>query len=295
MNITRESLLVADGAWGTELFKMGLDAGGCPEEWNLTHADIISKVAKQYLAAGSDLIITTTFGANANILERYGLLDSLANINRIGAELSCRAAADATEADSSKPRYVFGSIGPFGRLISMGEADEDEVEESVKQQAEALLAGGVDGIVIETLTDLPELASAVKVVKALTDKPVVASMSFDSGPAKQCTMMGVSPAEMVAEAEAAGADIIGTNCGLGVDNSIRICQLLRGATDKPLWIKANAGFPELVGTKVVYSMDAEGYAEFIPELIRAGANIIGGCCGTHADHIREIRKIVDCR
>ncbi len=288
MNITRESLLVADGAWGTELFKMGLDAGGCPEEWNLTHPDIISKVADQYLAAGSDLIITNTFGANTAILERYGLLDDLAKINRVGAEISCKAAA-AAEGE----RNVFGSIGPFGRLISMGEADEDEVEDSVKAQAEALLAGGVDGIVIETLTDLAELTCAVKTVKSLTDKPVVASMSFDSGPAKQCTMMGVTATELVAEADAAGADIIGTNCGLGVDNSIRICQTLRSATDKPLWIKANAGFPELVGTKVVYSMDAEGYSEFVPELIKAGANIIGGCCGTHADHIKAIRAIVD--
>jgi len=267
---------------------MGLDAGGCPEEWNLTHPDIISKVADQYLAAGSDLIITNTFGANTAILERYGLLDDLAKINRVGAEISCKAAA-AAEGE----RNVFGSIGPFGRLISMGEADEDEVEDSVKAQAEALLAGGVDGIVIETLTDLAELTCAVKTVKSLTDKPVVASMSFDSGPAKQCTMMGVTATELVAEADAAGADIIGTNCGLGVDNSIRICQTLRSATDKPLWIKANAGFPELVGTKVVYSMDAEGYSEFVPELIKAGANIIGGCCGTHADHIKAIRAIVD--
>ncbi len=292
MNITRESLLVADGAWGSELFKMGLDAGGCPEEWNLTHPDIISKVAKQYLDAGSDLIITNTFGANTAILERYGLLERAADINRIGAEISCKAAA---EAEGDRERAVFGSIGPFGRLISMGEAEEDEVEGSVKLQAEALLAGGVDGIVIETLTDLAELTCAVQAVKSLTDKPVVASMSFDSGPSKQCTMMGVTSAELVAEADAAGADIIGTNCGLGVDNSIRICQTLRSATDKPLWIKANAGFPELVGTNVVYSMDAEGYAEFIPELIRAGANIIGGCCGTHADHLREIRRIVDHR
>jgi 5-methyltetrahydrofolate--homocysteine methyltransferase len=292
MNITRESLLVADGAWGTELFKMGLDAGGCPEEWNLTHPDIISKVANQYLAAGSDLIITNTFGANTAILERYGLLDELSNINRIGAEISSKAAAEAA---GDRERMVFGSIGPFGRLISMGEADEDEVEASVKQQAEALLAGGVDGIVIETLTDLAELTCSLQTVKSLTDKPVVASMSFDSGPAKQCTMMGVTASELAAEADAAGADIIGTNCGLGVDNSIRICQTLRDATDKPLWIKANAGFPELVGTKVVYSMDAEGYSEFIPELIRAGANIIGGCCGTHADHISAIRKLVDRR
>ncbi|MBT3191719.1 MAG: methionine synthase [Verrucomicrobia bacterium] len=288
MNITKESRLVADGAWGTELFKMGLDAGGCPEEWNLTHPDVIRKVANQYLNAGSDLIITNTFGANAAILERYGLLDDLARINRIGAEISCKAAAEA-----EGERTVFGSIGPFGRLISMGEVDEDEVEDSVKAQAEALLEGGVDGIVIETLTDLAELTCTVQAVKTLTDKPVVASMSFDSGPAKQCTMMGVTPAELVTEAEAAGADIIGTNCGLGVDNSIRICQALRSATDKPLWIKANAGFPELVGTKVVYSMAAEGYAEFVPELIRAGANIIGGCCGTHADHIKAIRAIVD--
>jgi len=290
MNITRESLLVADGAWGTELFKMGLDAGGCPEEWNLTRPDVISKVARQYAEAGSDLIITNTFGANANILDRYGLLDELANINRIGAELSCKAAA---EAGDDRERCVFGSIGPFGRLISMGEAEEDEVEESIKAQAEALLAGGVDGIVIETLTDLAELTCAVQTVKSLTDKLVVASMSFDSGPGGMCTMMGVSPDELVAEAESAGADIIGTNCGHGVDCAIEVCKIIRGATDKPVWIKANAGAPELVGTRVVYSMDATGYATYVPALIRAGANIIGGCCGTCSEHIKAIREVVD--
>jgi 5-methyltetrahydrofolate--homocysteine methyltransferase len=150
MNITNKSLLVADGAWGTELFKMGLDAGGCPEEWNLTRPDKIMAVARNYVEAGSDLIITNTFGANANILDRYGLLDRLADINRLGAEISCQA---AVENDGGRACHVFGSIGPFGRLISMGEADEEEVEQSVRQQAASLLTGGVDGIVIETLTD----------------------------------------------------------------------------------------------------------------------------------------------
>ncbi|NQU39346.1 MAG: homocysteine S-methyltransferase family protein [Lentisphaerae bacterium] len=280
--ISNTSCMVSDGAWGTELLNMGVNAGGCPEEWNLTHPDKISSVASAYVEAGSQVILTNTFGANTNILERYGLLEQLAQINRRGAEISRQAAGDSV--------LVFGSIGPFGRLLSMEEADDDEVSGSITAQAAALLAGGVDGIALETMTDLAELVLAIKAVKALSDLPVVASMSYDSGPAKQCTMMGVTPEEAAAGCVAAGADIIGSNCGLGVDNSIRICEELRRHTTLPLWIKANAGFPELLGDRVVYSMDANGFADFAPLLVKAGANIIGGCCGTDSDHIRAIRR-----
>jgi len=280
--ISNQTQIVADGAWGTELLKLGVDAGGCPEEWNLTHPDKIGVVAKAYVDAGSQVILTNTFGSNTNILGRYGLLDRLEEINRRGAEISREAAGDDC--------LVFGSIGPFGRLISMDEADDDEVADSVALQAKALLAGGVDGIALETMTDLAELLLAINAIKAISDVPVVAAMSYDSGPSKQCTMMGVTPGEAATECTQAGADIIGTNCGLGVDNSVRICQELRKHTDRPLWIKANAGFPELVGNQVVYSMDATGFAEFVPALVHAGANVIGGCCGTHSEHIRAIRN-----
>lgn len=280
--ITNSSHIIADGAWGTELLNMGVNAGGCPEEWNLTHADKIGSVAAAYVDAGSQIILTNTFGANTNILERYGLLDQLEPINRRGAEISRQAAGEDV--------LVFGSIGPFGRLLSMEEADDDEVLQSITAQATALIAGGADGIALETITDLAELLLGIKAVKALSDLPVVASMSYDSGPAKQCTMMGVTPEEAATGCAAAGADIIGSNCGLGVDNSVRICEELRRHTDRPLWIKANAGFPELLGDRVVYSMDADGFADFAPSLVRAGANIIGGCCGTDSGHIRAIKR-----
>ncbi len=279
--ILNNSHIVADGAWGTEFLKLGLNAGGCPEEWNLTHEAQVAGVASAYVDAGSQVILTNTFGANTNILSRYKLLDKMEDINRRGAEISRSAAGEDV--------WVFGSIGPFGRIISMDEATDEEVEECVTAQASALLAGGADAIALETMTDLAELVVSIKAVKKIkSDVIVVASMSYDSGPDNRCTMMGVTPEEAVAESVGAGADIIGANCGLGIDNSIEVCRILRGNTDRPLWIKANAGFPELVGDKVVYSMDAERFAGYVPDLINAGANIIGGCCGTDSSHIKAI-------
>jgi 5-methyltetrahydrofolate--homocysteine methyltransferase len=279
--ILNKSHIVADGAWGTEFLKLGLGAGGCPEEWNLTHSDQVKGVAKAYVDAGSQIILTNTFGANTNILERYNLLDKMEEINKRGAEISRSAANEDT--------LVFGSIGPYGRIISMDETTDEEVEKSVTVQFNSLFAGGVDGIALETMTDLAELVVSIKAIKSInSDVPVVASMSYDSGPDQQCTMMGVTPQEAVAECINAGADIIGANCGLGIDNSIAVCKELRRNTDLPIWVKANAGFPELVGDQVVYSMDAEGFSGFVPALIKAGANIIGGCCGTDSSHIKAI-------
>lgn len=281
--ILNTSHIIADGAWGTEFLKLGLSAGGCPEEWNLTHADQVKGVARAYVDAGSQIILTNTFGANRNILDRYNLLDKMEEINRQGANISCSVANNNT--------LVFGSIGPYGKIISMDEVTDEEVEESVAAQANALIAGEVNGIALETMTDLAELVVSIKAIKAInSDISVVASMSYDSGPDQQCTMMGVTPQEAVTECVNAGADIIGANCGLGIDNSIAICKILRKNTNLPIWIKANAGFPELVGDKVVYLMNAEDFAGFVPALIAAGANIIGGCCGTDSSHIKAIAK-----
>jgi len=278
--ISNSSHIVADGAWGTELLRMGVDAGGCPEEWNLTHADKIEHVARAYIDAGSQIILTNTFRANVNVLDEHGLLAQMDPINQRGAEISRRAAG----ADN----LVFGSIGPYGKLISLDQVSDEEVAGSVARQCRALLQGGVDGIALETMADLAELALSIRTIRAITDLPVVAAMSYDSGPSGQCTMLGVSPEEAARECAEAGADIIGSNCGLGIDNSVRICRALRQHTDLPLWIKANAGFPELVNDMVVYSMDAIGFAEFTHELVHAGANVIGGCCGTNSEHITAV-------
>lgn len=273
---------MSDGAWGTELLKLGVSAGDCPEKWNLTHAEEIQKVAGSYIAAGSRIVLTNTFGANTNILKRYGLLEEIDRINRLGAEFSRKAAKE--------DNLVFGSVGPYGKLISMDEVEEDEVADSVMRQTQALLDGGVDGIALETMVDLAELILSIETVRGITDLPVVASMSYDSGPSGQCTMMGVSPEEAARECSEAGATIIGSNCGLGIDNSLQVCKTLKQHTELPIWIKANAGFPELVGDDVVYSMDAEGFAKFVPRLFRAGANIIGGCCGTNSEHIKAMSR-----
>ena len=265
---------------------MGLEAGSCPEKWNLTHGEEIKSVAKAYVEAGSQIILTNTFGANTNILRRYNLLDKMDEINKLGAEISCSAANDKA--------LVFGSIGPFGKIISMDEASDDEIIESVTRQTKALLAGGVNGIALETMIDLAELVVSIKAIKEIKpDLTVVAAMSYDSGPSNQCTMMGVSPEEAAAECIEAGADIIGANCGLGIDNSVLVCKTLRQNTKLPIWIKANAGFPELVGDKVMYSMDAEGFSRFVPTLIKAGANIIGGCWGTNSEHIKAIATCIN--
>jgi len=275
---------VADGAWGTELDKLGCPPGYCREEWNVSSPELVEKVAAAYVAAGSRIILTNTFGANRFVLAPHGQEDHVAEYNRAGAGISKRAAGDRAK--------VFGSIGPSGRMVITGEVKEQELFDAFSVQAQALAEGGVDALVVETMYDLTEATAAVRAAKS-TGLLVAACMTYDSGKDHTCTMMGVTPQQAVESLGDAGADILGCNCGDGIDNYIKVAAMLRAGTDRPVWVKANAGMPELQGGKVVYRMTPEEYAEKVREIIDAGANIVGGCCGTSPEFIAAICKVVD--
>jgi methionine synthase I (cobalamin-dependent) len=285
MHATLEKILastpaVTDGAWGTQLQARGLESGACPEAWNTAHPERVEEVAALYVEAGSDVILTNTFGGSRITLAGHGLADRAAELNLAGAEISRRAAA-------GKAR-VFGSIGPCGKLILMGDVTPDEVAEAFTEQAVALAAGGVDGIVVETMADLEEAVIAVQAARQ-TGLPVVACMAYDAGPDNCNTMMGVTPEQAAEGLAGAGADAIGANCGQPIDAYPVLARRLRAATDLPLWFKPNAGVPRIVDGKTVYAATATEFAAQAPVLVEAGAAFIGGCCGTGPDFIRALR------
>jgi 5-methyltetrahydrofolate--homocysteine methyltransferase len=278
-----EQPIITDGAWGTQIQNLGLEAGACPDAWNLQNPAAIAKVASAYVEAGSRIILTNTFGASRIMLERHGLADEAAAINRAGAEISRKAALDKA--------FVFGSIGPSGKLFFTGEITEQELSNAFEEQAMALAEGGAHGIVIETISELDEAKIALKAARK-TGLPVVVSMVYDSGQEFDRTMMGTTPEEAARELKEAGADVIGANCGVGIEFVLNVTKRLRAATDLPLWIKPNAGLPEVVDGKVVYNIEPAKFAAHAPAVIAGGANFIGGCCGTNPAFIRELRKVV---
>lgn len=271
--------VVTDGAWGTQLQARGLPIGACPDGWNLTHPEQVAAVAQAYVDAGSRIILTNTFGASSVNLARHDLGDQAAAINRAGAALSKAAAGDRA--------LVFGSIGPSGKMLMMGEVTAEALAASFGEQATALAAGGADGIVVETMSDLDEALLALAAAKA-TGLPVVVSMTFSAGKAKDRTVMGVKPEQAAAALTEAGADAIGANCGLGIEDYVPICARLHAATDLPIWIKPNAGLPVLVDGVAQYNTGAAEFVGHVPALIQAGATFIGGCCGSTPEFITAL-------
>lgn len=279
--MTAGGLVLTDGAWGTQMQARGLDVGACPDEWNLSNPQAVEQVARAYVDAGSRVIITNTFGATSFCLARHGLQDKVVEINRAGAEISRRAAADRAK--------VFASMGPSGVMLMMGEATSDQVRDAFAAQAQALAEGGADALVVETMSDPAEAKLAVEAART-TGLPVVACMVFDSGKDHDRTMMGTTPEEAAQLLEEAGADCIGSNCGQGIEGFLPICRRLHEATDLPIWIKANAGLPKMVAGETVYTQTPEGFADHVPGLIEAGAAFVGGCCGTSPDFIQAVQK-----
>lgn len=274
--------ILTDGAWGTQLQVRGLAPGDFPDLWNLTRPEPVHEVAAAYVAAGARVILTNTFGANRIRLAEAGAEQDVAAINREGVRLSKEAAAGRAR--------VFASIGPSGKLLLADEITPEALQAAFAEQAAALAEAGADALVIETFSDLTEAGIAIAAAKA-TGLPVVASAVFDSGRDRDRTMMGATPEQVAAAFTDAGADAIGANCGQGIAGFIPVCRRLRASTRQPIWIKANAGLPELVDGKAVYSMSAADFATHIPALIEAGADFIGGCCGTTPEFIRTLESL----
>ncbi|MCB9208668.1 MAG: homocysteine S-methyltransferase family protein [Ignavibacteriales bacterium] len=284
--INQGKVLVSDGAWGTFLHQSGLQPGECPELWNVLNPDAVYKIAKSYVDAGADMILTNTFGGSPNKLKHYGLDDRTYELNKAGAEISRKAAGD--------DKLVLGSIGPTGVILMMGEVSEEELFEGFKIQAKGLADGGVDAIVVETMSAIDEAVLAIKAAKEVCDLEVLCTFTFEKTvDGKYKTMMGITPTQMLEAVKEAGASIIGANCGNGFENMIDIVKEFRNV-DKltPVLIHANAGKPILEEGKTVFPETPEIMVSRVDELISCGANIIGGCCGTTPAHISALSKKV---
>lgn len=280
----KNRVVVSDGAWGTLLQAKGLKPGECPELWNITHRDEVLDIAGSYIDAGSDIIETNSFGGSIIKLSQYGLSARAWEINEAAAAISREAAG--------KDKLVAGSIGPTGKMLVMGDVTEEELYKAFSEQSKALEKGGADIIIIETMTAADESALAVRAAKDNTKCTIILTMTFSKTPKGEYrTMMGVSPEEMVKVAKAEGADVIGSNCGNGIADMIGIVKVIRSVDAKiPVMIQANAGMPELIDGKTVFRESPELMASFVDDLVKAGTNIIGGCCGTTPEHIKEIAK-----
>jgi 5-methyltetrahydrofolate--homocysteine methyltransferase len=275
--------VVADGAWGTQLVQRGLGRR-TPEAWNLEQPAQVAGVAADYAAAGSRIVITNTFGGTSVKLEKAGLAEHHEAINRAGVELSRQGAAGRA--------LVVPSMGPTGELVGFtSKLSEAEIEEVFRQQAVALMAGGPDGLLIETMADLTEALCALRGAKSACSLPVVVSMTYDEGARGPASMMGVTPERAAAELTAAGADLVGANCGRLTEEAWEeVVRQTAAHTDRPIWVKANAGIPQLVDGESVFPMAPEAFAALGVRLVAAGATVMGGCCGTTPDHIAALAK-----
>jgi 5-methyltetrahydrofolate--homocysteine methyltransferase len=285
--LRRGDVLVGDGAWGTELMKRGLPPGQPPEWFALERPDAIEEVARLYVAAGADLVTTDTFGGTSFRLELHGLGAERERINRQAVEAVKRSVGDRA--------LVSASVGPSGRLLEpFGDISPDAVEAAFAEQIAVLASAGADVVCIETMGDLTEATRAVKAARAVAPRlPVMATMTFEPTPRGYFTVMGVSVEKAVAGLEAAGADVVGSNCGTGISDMVEVARQMVRATRRPLIIQPNAGLPESRDGQVVYRETPEAMAARVPELVELGVAIVGGCCGTTPEHTRAIRRAVD--
>ncbi len=282
-------VLLADGAMGSFLMEHGLELGDSPEKFNLSRREVLEGIARAYFEAGAEVVQTNTFGGSALKLGSYDLADQTEEINR--------AAAQAVRDVVGRDAYVSGSCGPCGKMLEpYGDASADQVRDSFARQIGALLEAGIDVLCIETMTDLNEAKLALEAARSLsTEIPIMATMTFDPTPRGFFTMMGNDIPTAAAGMIEAGADIVGSNCGNGIENMVSIAQGFHEVTDRPVLIQANAGLPQLKGDRAVYPEDPVFMASKVPDLIAAGVRIIGGCCGTTPDHIKAFRAALDAR
>ncbi len=276
-DISEGKLLVSDGAMGTMLQSLGLEAGQCPERWNLTHPEKVQQVHRAYREAGAQLLTTNTFGGNRIRLAGHGLEGKLAEINRRAVQLAREVAGDAA--------CVMASVGPTGMLMEpLGDLTEEQAQEIFTEQITALREGGADTVILETFMALEEIVVALRAAKSLGMR-VIASMSFGTG---ERTMMGVTPEQAAVTLTQEGADVVGANCSTGAQEMVPVIRRMRAAVSAPLIAQPNAGMPVLVDGKTVYTQKPEEMAEFVAQFVEGGASIIGSCCGSTPDFTRAI-------
>lgn len=279
-------ILLCDGGMGTELQKRGLPPGACPEEYNFSHPQIVQEIHEDYFDVGADIVETNTFGGTRPRLAMHGLQDCVAKFSRRAAELA-RAVCPAG-------RFVAGSIGPMGEMLEpFGERTIEEAVEIFAEQARALAEGGVHVIFVETMISIEEAEAAVRAVKTSTTLPVVATMTFEVGKGGVRTKWGVDVPTAVERLTAAGADVIGSNCGRGFEEMLAVIEEMRPLTKLPVIAQANAGIPEMVEGRSVYKETPAAIVPPAEKLLQAGVNILGGCCGTGPEHIRRMRVLID--
>lgn len=271
--------VLADGAMGTMLQWHGMDAGECPELWNVEHPDAVKHVCTAYVEAGSDVISTNTFGGTRIKLACYGLENRAAELNAAGVSLARHAAGDEC--------FVMASLGPTGQFLEpLGNLRFADVSDAFAEAAGAQASAGADAILLETFSDLDELKAALEGARR-SGLPCLCTMAFDTGGR---TMMGVRPSSAASELTSAGADGVGANCGVGPEGMLQVISEIRASTDIPVIAQPNAGLPKVMGGQVVYDATPAELAGFAVECARLGVNVVGACCGSTPDHIREMKK-----
>jgi 5-methyltetrahydrofolate--homocysteine methyltransferase len=285
--------LLGDGAMGTQLMLAGLVQGNCGEEWNLTQPEKVLRIQQNYAEAGSDCILTNTFGGSRIMLGRHGNADKVAEINRAAVEIARKAFKAA-----GRQGFVIGDVGPFGGLMEpYGDFSEQQVRDAFNEQAKALVDAGADAVIIETQTSLEELGVGIDAAKAAGAPCNIGSMAYDvtlDGSTFR-TMMGIDPERAAEFMEERGAHIVALNCGTRMDMD-RACEAVRrykAVTGLPIMAQPNAGQPKLIDMKVCYDETPEEMVKGVVPLLEAGVNILGACCGSTPDHIRAFRKAMD--
>ncbi|HEX7577849.1 MAG TPA: homocysteine S-methyltransferase family protein, partial [Verrucomicrobiae bacterium] len=288
--ILLERHLVCDGAMGTQLMLAGLESGACGELWNLTHPDRVLGIQRRYADAGADCLITNTFGGSRIMLKRHNHVDDLRAINQAGVRI-------AREAFGGRDGYVLGDVGPLGAILEpYGDLSQDEARAAYEEQARALIEAGADAIIIETQTSLDEIGIAIDAAKAAGAPCIIASLAYDLSADKTfyVTMMGVQPAAAAEFVEERGANIVALNCGTGMDmaGAAKVSEIYRQHCKLPVMVQPNAGLPVLEKGKAVYKQSPADMAGGVAGALKAGANIIGSCCGSTPEHTRAIHQVV---
>jgi len=285
-DLMKKRTVLLDGGFGTELMKQGFPGGACPESWNVEKPEIVKNIHKSYFDAGSDAVLTNSFGGSKIKLSSYG-------VEKRCYEFNLAAATIANEV-KPKGKFVGGSMGPTGKFLKpQGEFTEEQFEEAYAEQARGLTDGKADFLLIETQYDLREALCALRGARKVSKIPIFVTMTFNRNPRGYFTLMGNSVSQCLESLESQGVPVLGSNCTLNSEEMVDLVKIMREKTSLPLIAQANAGKPSLsTEGEVSYSQNLEDYVRHIPQMIKNGANLVGGCCGTNPDYIKKMAGII---